>query len=176
MQRWETPHLAEVRNELCSPGDSVLEIGYGMGIMAGLIGESQPQKYTVIEAHKDIAAYAKKELSQRDYNFEVIHSLRQDAIAKLPNESFDAIWYDTYYEGDSGRATFAKEAKRLLKPGGRFSYRTPGKILRRPLVKVIYALFDGNIEHHMAQAKPYENTDYVNDDEREFHFLIATKK
>jgi len=61
MHNWETPLMAIDAKQICSKGGSILNIGYGMGIIDRFIRDYNPKKHTIIEVHPLIADNAIKE-------------------------------------------------------------------------------------------------------------------
>lgn len=117
MQKWETPIMKYDAKRLCKDGGSILNIGYGMGIIDGFIRDHKPDKHTIIEVHPQIVENAKAA------GYENVLEGDWLDIVKNMTEQFDAIYFDTYCFDRDDWAIFTKDhVDRLLKPGGRFSY------------------------------------------------------
>ncbi len=110
-----------------SNGGHVLEIGFGLGLSARAIGQGRIERYTVIEAHPEIArrarAWAEGEMS---VPATVLEGFWQDVVETLPAGGFDGILFDTCPIDESERdiwyRAFIPHAARLLRPGGIFTY------------------------------------------------------
>ena len=122
MHNWETPLMAIDAKQICSKGGSILNIGYGMGIIDRFIRDYNPKKHTIIEVHPLIADNAIKE------GFENVLVGDWYDIVKGLDETFDAIYFDTFcFDNRPDWKIFAKyHVDRLLKPGGIFSYFNRG--------------------------------------------------
>jgi guanidinoacetate N-methyltransferase len=136
MQAWERPlmrRLAELAGE--THGD-VLEIGFGMGISAGLLQDVGVRSHTIVEANEEVAerfAEWKKGYPGRDIR--LVQGMWQDVSDQL--DLYDGILFDTYplsqqeyveqeVEGTaySHAAPFFPLASERLRPGGVFTYFT----------------------------------------------------
>tara|TARA_Y100000592_G_scaffold4428_1_gene6405 strand:- start:2642 stop:3241 length:600 start_codon:yes stop_codon:yes gene_type:complete len=122
MHNWETPLMAIDAKQICSKGGSILNIGYGMGIIDRFIRDYNPKKHTIIEVHPLIADNAIKE------GFKNVLVGDWYDIVKGLDETFDAIYFDTFcFDNRPDWKIFAKyHVDRLLKPGGIFSYFNRG--------------------------------------------------
>ena len=122
MHNWETPLMAIDAKQICSKGGSILNIGYGMGIIDRFIRDYNPKKHTIIEVHPLIADNAIKE------GFKNVLVGDWYDIVKGLDETFDAIYFDTFcFDNRPDWKIFAKyHVDRILKPGGIFSYFNRG--------------------------------------------------
>ncbi len=121
MHEWETPIMRQDAKRLCEGGGSILNIGYGMGIIDGFIRDHKPDKHTIIEVHPQIVENAKAA------GYENVLEGDWLDVVKNMTEQFDAIYFDTYCFDRDDWAIFTKDhADRLLKPGGRYSYFNAG--------------------------------------------------
>jgi hypothetical protein len=106
----------------------VLEVGFGMGISANFL-QQQPtvSQHTIVEANATIAATARQFASKSSKVTTILEGFWEDVLCNVPDESFDAILFDTYplsakqvRLGTEGY--FGAEAYRLLKPHGTFTF------------------------------------------------------
>lgn len=117
MHDWETPIMEADAERLCAGGGSILNIGYGMGIIDGFIKSHKPDKHTIIEIHPQIVENA------RAAGYENVLQGDWLNVVQFLDETFDAIYFDTYSFDRKDWAIFTKyHVNRLLKPGGRYSY------------------------------------------------------
>jgi guanidinoacetate N-methyltransferase len=129
MQDWETPYMKRLAEIATSNGGTILEFGFGMGISAGFIQESDTiLKHSVIEAHPDVIEFAKTKFPEQIKNgrLELINGFWEDVWPSLPESSFDGILFDTS-PLDQETVFFHyidvfPIAYKLLKPGGIFTY------------------------------------------------------
>lgn len=129
MQRWEDGYMKSLAAIATSRGGDTLEIGFGMGISCGYILSSKKIKsHTVVECHPQMIAsahtmYAKDLSSKR---LKILRGFWENVSPTLKDKSFDGILFDSC-PLDSGVEFFQffpffKEAFRLLKDGGIFTY------------------------------------------------------
>lgn len=123
MMCWESPLMAK-HAEVLLPKSSadVLNIGFGLGLVDGLLQARHPRSHTIVEVHPDVLA----EMKLRGWHEKpgvVVHAGRwQDVVDHFPPGSFDAIFVDTWRETYTEVRCLFAELPRLLRPGGRFSY------------------------------------------------------
>lgn len=122
MMEWETT-LMRRSAELLSPttGLRVLNVGHGMAIIDSIFQEKQPKSHHIIEAHPDVLKRM-KESGWYEKPGVVIHEGRwQDIVPGLveKNESFNAIYFDTFAEEYKAlREFFSEFVIGLLDPAG----------------------------------------------------------
>ncbi|MDO8499773.1 MAG: class I SAM-dependent methyltransferase [bacterium] len=129
MQRWEWPYMRELAKYVTSKGGDILEVGFGMGISAGFIQESNKiDVHTVIECHPKMIAHAKNKFKNAVKKGRLIISegFWEDQAKKMPDKSFDGILFDSCPLDKEVEFfqffPFFKEAYRLLKDDGIFTY------------------------------------------------------
>lgn len=133
MEAWETPYMHRLAEIATSRGGKVLELGFGMAISASAIQSHSIQEHWVIEANKDVAKRAAEwAKTTAKSHVEIRNGFSWDVSPTLPDGTFDGILYDTYplSHGAANRhhLDFFKEAARLLKPGGIFTYFCPESV------------------------------------------------
>lgn len=110
----------------------VLEIGLGLGIFAEQLAERDVGSYTAVEPHREVAHLAHERVL-RLYRAPVRVFTEPWQLVAIPDESVDAIMYDTWPpDGHADRdfAIFVEQvAMRCLRPGGRFSFFHSGPVL-----------------------------------------------
>lgn len=174
MQRWEEPLMLAMAREAMRDGGDILEIGFGMGISAGMVMELGPKSYTVIEAHPEVAARAREWGADQPAPVTVHEGFFQDVAHELP-ERFDGVLFDPYPitkdEWWDFHLNFAPTAKRLLRPGGTFVYFT-GQTSRfsEEHAETLLELFDDVHLFRVNDLEPPEDCDYWDDD----HMVLAS--
>lgn len=126
MERWEEPYMLKLAQIAASNGGKVLECGFGMAISATMLQAEKIESHHIIEANEQIAERARTFASMQDKETVVHEGFTWDMAPTLPAGSFDGILYDTYPLQPSGvnmhQRDFFKDAARLLRPGGIFTY------------------------------------------------------
>lgn len=107
-------------------GGHVLEVGFGLGMSAQAIHQGRIERYTVIEAHPEIARRARVWAEGLPVPATVLEGFWQDLMDGFPTGGFDGILFDTCPIDESERdvwyRAFIPHAARLLRPGGVFTY------------------------------------------------------
>ncbi len=162
MQSWETAYMKRLSEISTSKGGHVLEVGFGMGISANFIEKSRKIKtHTVIECHPLMIDSAKKKFRKqiKSGKFILKEGFWEDITKKIPSESFDGILFDSCPLDSEVEFfqffPFFKEAFRLLKDGGIFTYFSdePLNISDRHLKELKKAGFK-NISFEVCKVKP----------------------
>jgi len=134
MMAWETAIMELSATLLCpSPGLRVLNIGFGMGIVDGFFGATQPATHHIIEAHAGVLAtlaapthdFGPAWEARSDARNKVWRGRWQDVVPTLleRGEVYDAIYFDTFGEDYSAlKAFFQDFVPGLLAPEGRFGF------------------------------------------------------
>ena len=174
MQRWEEPLMLAMAKEAMREGGDILEIGFGMGISAGMVMDLGPKSYTVIEAHPEVAARARRWGAGKPVPVVVHEGFFQDVAPKL-TERFDGILFDPYPiskdEWWTFHLEFAPTAKRLLRPGGTFVYFT-GQTSRfsEEHSETLLELFDDVHLFRVNALEPPPDCDYWDEE----HMVLAS--
>lgn len=131
MMSWETQLMRLGRDSLFAGSDgndtnkTILNIGFGMGIIDTLIQEKKPHKHYICEAHPDVLQKMRDEgWFDRD-NVVVLQGRWQDELDRLLSQGsvfFDGIYYDTFLEHYLDMLDLFNYIVGLLKPHGIFSF------------------------------------------------------
>lgn len=136
MAEWETDIMSHSAELICSnqpEGFSVLNVGFGLGIIDRLIQGYRPGRHVIIEAHADAIAYAKQLGFDKLPGVELFHGKWEDwisdsdsdaAVAKMTElGSFDAVYWDTYSQDYADIRKFFECLPSILNgPGSKFSF------------------------------------------------------
>lgn len=136
MAPWETDIMSLSASLLCDnqpSGFSVLNVGFGLGIIDTLLQKYRPGRHVIIEAHPDAIAYAKQlgfdrmpgvELFEGRWEDWIKDSDADEDIAKMAQlGSFDAVYWDTYSQDYKDIKRFFDALPNLLNgPQSRFSF------------------------------------------------------
>jgi guanidinoacetate N-methyltransferase len=111
--------------EVAAHGGDVLEVGFGMGISAHEIMKVGCRTYSVIEAHPEIASYARQWGEMQGCPVNVLEGFWQDLVPCLDRQ-FDGILFDTFpvcqEDAHTNPAAMIADMAGLLKPGGILTY------------------------------------------------------
>ncbi|KAL6403368.1 arginine N-methyltransferase 2 [Ilyonectria robusta] len=138
MMAWETDIMRRSVAAMIpdsAPGKRVLNIGFGMGIIDGMLADLKPARHHIIEAHPSVLEH----LSQPDSKFgpeweksgpeegafKVHQGKWQDVLPQLlaDGEVYDAIYFDTFGEDYSQlRMFFTEYVVGVMDEAGRFSF------------------------------------------------------
>lgn len=118
MHEWERPIMELDAKLVTQNGGSILNVGYGMGIIDNYIRSHNPKKHTVIEVHPQIAEIA------RSNGYNVIEGDWMDIIDDfIKNEiKFDGVYFDTYSFDRPDWFLFSKRVSEILNSEGVYSY------------------------------------------------------
>lgn len=113
--------MYESAKVLCSNRGSVLNVGFGMGIIDTYIRENNPKEHTIIEAHPQVCEKA------QSMGFNPICGKWEDVIPTFIDDGrrFDSIYFDTFpfdFENEPQWAPFTRLVPRLINDGGIYSY------------------------------------------------------
>lgn len=122
MQIEENELMLESAKILCSNSGSVLNVGFGMGLIDSHIRDLNPKEHCIIEAHPQVC----KKAEEMGFT-NVIHSSWEDVIPEFISNgrTFDSIYFDTFpfdYENWPQWSAFSKLVPKILNPGGIYSY------------------------------------------------------
>ena len=141
MMDWETPIMKRSAEWVTNGGraESVLELGFGMGISAGFIQNFQPDQHTIIELHPNIVERAEEYATQRNKYYSRSKATAHKRVTILGGKNwydefgksfeksglqeFDAIFIDTYQ--DTKLHEFKNYITKMLKKGGRMTWWNP---------------------------------------------------
>ncbi len=126
MEDWETPYMKRLAGIVATRGETVLEVGFGMGISAQHVQQGSVGRHIVIEANRDVFRCL-EEFAQRAPGLVVpVFGFWQDVLPTIENESVDGILFDTYPLKDEevhcNHFPFFEHAHRILKKGGVLTY------------------------------------------------------
>lgn len=128
MMSWETKLMKKGCDSLflrAEPQANILNIGFGMGIIDGMINERNPAKHYICEAHPDVLAKMRQDGWYDKPNVVVLEGRWQDTLDKLLSSGqvyFDGIYYDTFSEHYEDMLALFDCVVGLLKPSGVFSF------------------------------------------------------
>jgi len=123
MHGWETPIMQIHANTVSKPGSHVLEVGFGLGISAGLIQANNPASHTIVEIHPQVIERLKLWAEDKP-NVTIIEGDWYDNIDTIISKQYDGIFFDTH--DDEHEFEFAElVVDKCIKPNGVFSYFFP---------------------------------------------------
>jgi len=94
MSKYEDKIMKESAKVLCQNGGSVLNVGFGMGIIDSYIRDLNPSKHTIVEIHPDVVNKAK----EMGFEENIRHIDWVDFVdeCKSNGTKFDAVYFDTF--------------------------------------------------------------------------------
>ncbi|SJM87762.1 probable Arginine N-methyltransferase 2 [Zygosaccharomyces bailii] len=126
MMDWESSIMYKAADSICPvPDATVLNIGFGMGIIDQAIQSHSPQKHYICEAHPDVLQKMKEDGWYERKGVIVLEGRWQDCLNDLLDRGdvfFDGIYYDTFSEHYDDMLELYDIVVGLLKPGGVFSF------------------------------------------------------
>jgi guanidinoacetate N-methyltransferase len=134
MEDWQLPLMEAMAGVAARTGGDVLEIGFGRGILAGMIQRAGVRSHTIVECNPYVLGrFDRWRETLPDREIRIVPGLWQDVIDSLGE--FDAVVFHTYALDEdeavellSRSVTFAAGffpvAAAHLRPGGVFTYLT----------------------------------------------------
>ena len=101
-------------------GRSVLNVGFGLGLIDRCLQSRRPKAHHIVECHPDVLAAMQQEGWTSKPGVRILQGRWQDV---LPGDAtYDAIFWDTFGESVDELFEFMALLPTLLNPGGTFSY------------------------------------------------------
>jgi hypothetical protein len=98
MQDWEAPLMQRMAQRVCEGGGHVLELGFGLGLSAGMI-DGACARHTIVELNGEVAAAARRWSATARTPTAVLQGSWQDVMPRLG--TFDGIFMDTFPVDDA---------------------------------------------------------------------------
>ncbi|HEV2344120.1 MAG TPA: hypothetical protein VGS97_08510 [Actinocrinis sp.] len=98
MQDWEAPLMERMTQRVCEGGGHVLELGFGLGLSAGMI-DGACMRHTVVELNSEVAAAARRWSKTATTPTVILEGSWEDVMPQLG--SFDGIFMDTFPVDDT---------------------------------------------------------------------------
>ena len=126
MMEWERPLMQAHAQVLMSEGrKTVMNVGFGMGIIDTFLQEYQPDLHIIIEAHPDVYQKMITDKWKERPNVRIEFGTWQNVLPKLVEEGIiiEAIFYDTFGEHFLDLEDFHAYLPKLLSnPNGLYSF------------------------------------------------------
>ncbi|KAJ3019636.1 UNVERIFIED_CONTAM: hypothetical protein HDU68_010578, partial [Siphonaria sp. JEL0065] len=103
-----------------TPGKSLLNVGFGLGIIDTYLQNRAPSKHTIIEAHPDVYAYMIEKGWDKKEGVRILFGRWQDVVDQL--EVYDGIFFDTFGEDYDALKEFHELLPNILAEDGIYSY------------------------------------------------------
>lgn len=121
MMGWEKPLMVLHADLICPhEGLSVLNVGFGLGIIDEELQKRNPKKHTIIEAHPDVYNHMIKLGWDKKPGVKILFGRWQDVIDQL--EAYDGIFFDTFGEYYDDQREFHELVPNILNSDGIFSF------------------------------------------------------
>jgi len=131
------------------PGHHVLDIGSGTGLLGNYVAKKigpegqvigiDPLPHRIDVAQRRTAA-----------NFQVKVGRAED-LSEFPDDHFDIVYYNSVFHWIPDKALALREAKRVLKPGGRLGISTAAKECPNDLEKILANLLGQSISRSVIR-------------------------
>ncbi|KAK0545152.1 Arginine N-methyltransferase 2 [Tilletia horrida] len=126
MAAWESDIMDKTAQLLCQdlkPGFSVLNIGFGLGIVDTFFQSYKPGRHVIVEPHPDAISYLRSKGWDKLPGVEIFETKWEDAILDPSLGTFDVVYFDTYSQDYKDLRSFFDEVPALLSgPESRFSF------------------------------------------------------
>jgi spermidine synthase len=93
MQDWEAPLMERMALRVSEGGGHVLELGFGLGLSAGMI-DGACARHTIVELNSEVAAAARRWSATARTPTAIVEGSLEDVMPRLG--SFDGIFMDTF--------------------------------------------------------------------------------
>lgn len=148
MHEWERPLIQKMVNDLrLTREDTVLEVGYGMGISATMIQVFEPERHTLVEPHPVIMKKAEQWRNGRE-NIELVSRYWQQL--DLGNKRYSAIFFDPY--GDSIEAVI-EENLEFIGFASRFLLAENGRLALFCIHPTLDEFYQDYIAHYFRRVE-----------------------
>lgn len=100
MMDWEKPIMKRSAEKIVQQGATVLNIGFGLGIIDTYIQQRKPARHYIVEAHPDVLAKMRESGWYDNPKIVVLEGTWRNVLPRLidRNITFDGIYYDTFSE------------------------------------------------------------------------------
>eukprot|EP00127_Corallochytrium_limacisporum_P000690 Clim_evm9s23 gene=Clim_evmTU9s23 len=124
MMGWETPIMRRSAEIIAPTEDlTVINIGFGLGIIDSELQQKDPSKHVIVEAHPDVLAHMKEQGWMEKQNVVVIKGRWQDNIEEIQSHGpYDGIYFDTYAESYADMRAFHDEMVNVLAEDGTYCF------------------------------------------------------
>ncbi|ONH65499.1 Protein arginine N-methyltransferase 2 [Cyberlindnera fabianii] len=134
---------------------SILNIGFGMGIIDTMIQAKNPTRHFISEAHPDVLAKLKEDGWYEKSNVTILEGRWQDTLPELLNQGifFNGIYYDTFSEEYSDMLDLYDLIVGLLKPSGIFSSLTVLVLIDRSFMTFTKKIVEIDLNNYGMDVK-----------------------
>lgn len=99
MMGWETPIMEKTAKILCpKEGLSVLNVGFGLGLMDEALQKYKPAHHTIVEAHPDVYKHMLELGWDKRPGVRILFGRWQDVLEQMKDRLYDGIYFDTFGE------------------------------------------------------------------------------
>jgi protein arginine N-methyltransferase 2 len=184
MMTWETPLMERHAKDICwkGPGKgTVLNIGFGMGIIDGFIQKERPEHHIIIEAHPDVYKQMLRLGWDKRENVTVVFGRWQDVIDDI-GVTFDGVFFDTYGEYYDDMQALHKRLPSLmnergvysffngLSPDNIFFHLVAGEVARRELNELGFSVSYYPVEVDTVDSTTWNDVERIGSGRKYWHF------
>lgn len=186
MMTWETPLMERHAKDICWKGSgegTVLNIGFGMGIIDGFIQKENPKRHVIIEAHPDVYNQMIRLGWDKKDNVTVVFGRWQDVIDELSlTFKFDGVFFDTYGEYWEDMVALHRRLPSLMNEGGVYSFfnglspdniffhLVAGEVARRELNELGFSVSYYPINVDTVDSKTWDDVERIGSGRKYWHF------
>ena len=119
MVQFERPMMEAVADVICRDHGTVLNVGFGCGLVDAAIQARGVARHVIVEAHPQVVAWMKEDGWHRRPNVEMIDAAWEDVPWARFRHAFDGVFFDTYQYGTGDRwdqTLWYECVRRILKP------------------------------------------------------------
>jgi len=99
MMGWEAPIMERTAKILCpKEGLSVLNVGFGLGLMDEALQKYKPAHHTIVEAHPDVYKHMLELGWDERPGVRILFGRWQDVLDQMKDRLYDGIYFDTFGE------------------------------------------------------------------------------
>ncbi|ORX77884.1 arginine N-methyltransferase 2 [Anaeromyces robustus] len=99
MMGWEAPIMEKTAKILCpKEGLSVLNVGFGLGLMDEALQKYKPAHHTIVEAHPDVYKHMLELGWDKRPGVRILFGRWQDVLEQMKDRLYDGIYFDTFGE------------------------------------------------------------------------------
>ncbi|KAL1921792.1 uncharacterized protein VTP21DRAFT_10434 [Calcarisporiella thermophila] len=123
MMGWEEPLMKRHADIICpKEGLTVLNIGFGLGIIDKELQKRRPANHVIVEAHPDVYKYMLSNGWDKKPGVKILFGRWQEKIGEIAQFCYDGIFFDTFGEHYQDMREWHEHVPNILAPNGTYSF------------------------------------------------------